>query len=197
MTPAFLQNKYILAIVKIGIVLYASVMAPSLPDSALAFLQSTPVKILFVALIAYTSLKDVQLSILIGCAFVLSINVISGRDILESYANITDAYSKNKSPQKLIEPSFYIYPGCMDMTLAQLLEFFENDSHKLQKTSHYVFRHLQEKVDKTPVEAELLYFARAAGLGHNIKLSDKTAPLIATMLLNYGYQLSDTCQPPN
>lgn len=190
------KNKYFLASLKIAIILYASILAPRLPDNIVDVLQTTPAKIIFVALIAYLSIKDIQMSILVACAFVLSINVISGRGILESYANLDDAFSPHKGPQKLIEPSFFIYPGCLDMKISDLLEFFENDEHKLQNTVHYVFRHYQEKVDKTPVEKELLYYARTAGLPHNIPLDDKNAPLIATMLLNHGYKLSDTCLPP-
>jgi hypothetical protein len=191
------DNKYVLAILKITIILYASILAPKLPDQAVSFLQSTPAKIVIVALIAFSALKDVQLSILLACAFVLSINVISGRGILESYANMDDAFSIKKNPQSLITPLNDIYPGCHDITLADLLEFFESDSHKLQDTVHYIFKYLQENVDKTPAEKELLYYARTAGLGYNEGLSDKNAPLIATMLLNHGYKFSETCQPPH
>ena len=196
-TDAVFQNKYVLAVVKIVIIFYASILAPKLPEQAVTVLQSTPAKIIAVAIIAYLAMKDIQMAILLACAFVLSINVISGRGILESYANMEDAFSGEHNPQALIEPTFFIYPGCLDMTLADLLEFFESDSHKLQDTVHFVFKHYQEKVDKTPAEKEMMYYARAAGLGHNVAPSDKNAPLIATMLLNYGYKFSETCQPPN
>jgi hypothetical protein len=191
------ENKYVLAILKITIILYASILAPRLPEQAVGFLQSTPAKIVVVFLIAFSAFKDIQLSILLACAFVLSINVISGRGILESYGNISDVFSGKKNPQALIEPKSNIYPGCHDMTLGELLSFFENDSHKLQQTVHYVFKYLQENTDKTPAEKELLYYAQTAGLGHNVELNDRNAPLIATMLLNYGYKFSETCQPPH
>lgn len=191
-----LENPYVLATLKVGIIVYASIFAPRLPEKVVDILQTTPVKIAFVAAIAFTALRDVQMSLLLACAFVLSINVLSGRSILESYANIDSAFEGKKSSQGLIEPIFFVYPGCVNMTMKDLVAFFDNDEHKLQKTVHYVFQVYSEKLEKTDSETAILTYARYAGLPHNIALNDKNAPLIATMLLQYGYKLSETCLPP-
>ena len=43
----------------------------------------------------------------------------------------------------------------------------------------------------------LIKIARAVGLPYNVELNDNNAPLIATILLNYGYKISEDCQVPH
>lgn len=191
-----MKDPYFLATIKVAIIVYAGVFAPRLPDKVVDFMKTTPMKILFATLIIFSALHDLQISLLLACAFVLSINVLSGRGILEGYADITGAFTGKKNPQGIIEPTFFIYPGCMNITFADLLAFFDGDKYKLQETVHYVFRKYNEKLDIKDSEKALIAYARYAGLPHNVEFNDKNAPLIATMLLQYGYKLSDTCLPP-
>lgn len=191
-----LDNTYFLATMKVIMIVYASIFAPRLPDKVVNVLQTTPVKIVFVAAVAFSALRDIQMSLLIACAFVLSINVLSGRSILESYANINSVYNGKKNPQELIEPNFFVYPGCVNIKKADLISFFDEDQHKLQKTVHYVFKEYAQKLEKTDSEKAILTYARYAGLPHNVAINDKNAPLIATMLLQYGYKLSESCKVP-
>lgn len=191
-----LENVYFQTTVKLLLIVYASAIAPRLPEGVIEFMQTTPMRIIFLAGITYFALAgDLQMSLLLACALVLSVNVLSGRGLLESYMNLGDAFSGAKNPQSLIEPSFFIYPGCVDMKYQDLLEFFEGDAHKLQEAIHYVFKRL-DKEPKGTAEETLIKYARAAGIPHNIAFNDDNAPLIATMLMNYGYKLNDKCLPP-
>jgi hypothetical protein len=192
----FLENKYFQTSVKLLLILYASTVAPRLPANAVSFMQSTIIRIVSLAAITYFSLQgDLQMSLLLACALVLSSNLLSGRSLLESYADIKSSFSGKKNPQQLLEPQFYIYPGCLNMKLADLLELFENDKDKLQETIHYVFKRLNQE-PRSSADKTLVQYAHYAGLPHNVAFNDSNAPLIATMLMQYGYKLSDTCKAP-
>ena len=193
----FLENVYFQTSIKLLLILYASTVAPRLPQQATSFLQSTIIRIIFLTAITYFALQsNLQISLLLACAFVIGANILSGRSLLESYADIKDSFNGKKNPQSLIEPTFFIYPGCLNMKIADLLELFGNDSHKLQETIHYVFKRLNQEPNKS-ADKTLIQYAHAAGLPHNVAFTDDNAPLIATMLMNYGYKLSDTCHAPN
>jgi predicted nucleotide-binding protein (sugar kinase/HSP70/actin superfamily) len=68
---------------------------------------------------------------------------------------------------------------------------------KLQNTIMYAVKellaNLKNKTDKEVVE----YIARAIGLPHNLAISDENAPLLATLLMYYGFKVTDTCTAPN
>ena len=52
--------------------------------------------------------------------------------------------------------------------------------------------HLSSKDEKAKVK----YIARAVGLPYNLKLNDENAPLLATLLMYYGFKISNTCSVP-
>jgi|688.fasta_scaffold283506_1 hypothetical protein len=202
-----LQNPYLMAVLKVGLILYASRIAPTTPDYVQNTFQNTFVKIIAIALLAYISEVDFQLAILLAIVLVLGANLLGGRGVFESYNNLGEYQvdmSKHtnllgKSAEigkfKLIESLSDNYPGCNKVTLKDLLALFNGDAPKLQKTVHYAFSELHASLTGNDKE-NLLRVARAAGLPYNVELSDQNAPLIATILLNYGYIVSDTCQPP-
>lgn len=102
----FLRNPYIMAILKIALVLYASQIAPRVSPYVTSIFQLTIVKIIFIALIAYVAEVDFQLAIILAVIFVLSINLLSGRGPLESYNNTDDdnlhLYTKESAFQEPI-----------------------------------------------------------------------------------------------
>lgn len=206
-----LDNPYIMAVIKIVLILYASQIAPKLPSLAQNTLQNTFVKIIGVALIAYLAEVDFQLSIILAVIFVLSTNLLSGRSVFESYDNIE--YGKYHADQskyvdllgspstigtaKLQESLSDNYPGCNKVTIKDLLALFDGDAMKLQKTVQYAINDIMKKLPSdSDAKTNLTKIARAVGLPYNVKLIDSNASLIATMLLQYGYKVSDDCQVP-
>lgn len=202
-----LQNPYLMAILKVGLVLYASSIAPKLPTFMQTTFENTFVKIIAIALLAYISEVDFQLAILLAIVLVLGANLLGGRGVFESYDNVA-TYQRDMTKYtnllgqpvqigdfKLQESLSDNYPGCNRVTLKDLLALFDGDAPKLQKTVQYAFSELNAVLAGKDKD-NLLRIARAAGLPYNVDLSDENAPLIATILLNYGYKVSDTCQPP-
>lgn len=207
-----LQNPYLMAVLKVGLILYASRIAPKMPSYVQNTFENTFVKIIAIALLAYISEVDFQLAILLAIVLVLGTNLLGGRGIFESYNNIefnsVGQYQSDMTKYtnllgkpaqigkfKLMESLSDNYPGCNKVTLKDLLVLFNGDAPKLQKTVQYAFSELNSILAGKDKE-NLLRVARAAGLPYNVELSDENAPLIATILLNYGYKVSDTCQAP-
>jgi hypothetical protein len=187
-----MENVYFQMIAKLFLIVYASILAPRLSADAVGFMQSAPVRIAFIIAIVYVArLGDLQMSLLLVCALVLTVNSKK----LEGYINYGDAFKGKKNLQTLLDPKYHLYPGCVDMKLKDLLDFFEGDKHKMQEAIHYVFKRLDQE-PKGTAEKTLMAYARAAGLPYNAPLNDDNAPLLATLLINYGYKLSDSCLPP-
>jgi small basic protein len=208
-----LKNPYVMAILKVCLILYASQLAPRAPPTVSNFFSNTFVKIIAIALLAYISELDFQLAIILAIIFVLGTNILSGRGILESYGNLTNLspgqYQSDMTKYttllgkpvqihnaKLIESISDTYPGCTNVTLSDLLNIFDGDRVKLQKTVTYTFTELNKALPKGTGKENLIKIARAVGLPYNVELNDANAPLIATILLNYGYKISETCQVP-
>lgn len=209
-----LRNPYIMAVLKVGLVLYAARIAPTLPSLAQDSLQNTFVKIILIALLAYISEVDFQLAILLAIVLVLGANLLSGRGVFESYDNVslntvgtyhndmtkyTDLLGKPAQigKFKLIESLSDNYPGCNKVTVKDLVALFDGDALKLQQTVQYAFSELHSSLPEGKARDNMLRMARAAGLPYNVELNDETAPFVATLLLNYGYKVSDDCQAPN
>ena len=95
----------------------------------------------------------------------------------------------------LMESQTNVFPGCVKITMNDLLSLFDGNPSKLQETVSNVFFELQKTLPKDESEKNLLKMARAVGLPYNVEMNDSNAPLIATLLLNYGYKITDTCQP--
>lgn len=208
-----LRNPYIMAVLKVGLVLYAARIAPQLPSMVQDSFQNTFVKIVLIALLAYISEVDFQLAILLAIALVLGANLLSGRGVFESYGNVelntiathhsdmtqyTDLLGKPAQigKFKIMESVSDNYPGCNKVTIKDLVSLFDGDALKLQQTAQYAFSELHSALPAGKAKDNMVRMARAAGLPYNVELSDENAPFIATLLLNYGYKVSDDCQAP-
>lgn len=202
-----LSNVYIMSILKITLALYAVQIAPTAPEFLQNIFKNTYAKIILIFLIIYLSEHDFQLAILLSVIYVLAMNLLAGRGILESYADFDPGmYNWNADGSRgkeinakftLIEPKTMIYPGCQDITMEQLYQAFGGDVNKLTQTTQYAFRELLSKLKTKDSKESLTKIAYAAGLPYNMSFDKKeTAPYIATLLVNYGFIISDTCQPP-
>lgn len=206
-----LRNPYAMASLKIFLALYAAQLAPKLPSGLSTLFQNTLVKIISVALIAYLADIDFQLSVMMAIVFVLGLNTLSGRGLLESYKDTRGTFEKDTSKifdllgkpvavgkQKMLESHTDEYPGCTTITLKDLLDVFDSDHLKLQQTVRYSFHGLMEQLPpNSDAQTKLLKTARAIGLPYSVELNDENAPFLASLLLNAGYSISKTCTAPN
>ena len=84
-----LSNPYIMAVLKVGLVLFAAQIAPRTPPYIQDFFKNTYVKLILISLIVYISEKDLQLALLVSIIFVLGSNLLSGRAYLESFQSFS------------------------------------------------------------------------------------------------------------
>jgi hypothetical protein len=191
-----LSNPYIMAVLKISLALYGAQIAPKSPKYIEDLFKNTFVKILLIFLIIYLSERDFQLAILLAVIYVLGMNIASGRGVFESFSNYSSEYKG--SGAKMLEPKTMLYPGCSDVTMDDLYKMFEGNQTKMQNSVQYSFQELLLK-SKTKDSKELVMkLAYAAGLPYNLSFDKpETAPYIATLLVNYGFEINDKCQPPN
>lgn len=190
-----LMNPYIMAVVKLTLVLYAVKIAPALPQAVETAFNNVFVKIFLIMLIIYLSERDFQFAIILAIIYVMGMNLASGRGFFESFAN----YSAEYTPQttaKLIEPKTAIYPGCLNMTMADLEKAFDGDQQKLIAATTLAFKELVSMIKDKSAKERLMQIAYASGLPYNIKMTDENAPYIATILLYRGFDLGNTCTPP-
>jgi hypothetical protein len=191
-----LSNPYIMAIVKVGLALYAAQIAPKTPEYLQVLFQNTYVKLIAIATIAYLGERDIQLAILIAIVYVFGMNLLSGRGILESFSEYSSNY-KSSGDFTLIEPKTSIYPGCQKVTMDDLYKVFEGDNAKMNQTVQYSFQELMARSSSKDSKDMLTKLAYAAGLPYNLSFDKpETARYIATLLVNYGFNINDLCQPP-
>lgn len=191
-----LSNPYIMAILKVGLTLYAAQIAPKTPQYLQDWFQNTYVKLFAIGLIVFLSERDIQLAILVSIIYVFGMNLLSGRGILESFADYSSEY-KPYSESKLIEPQTAIYPGCQNVTMNDLYKAFDGDRIKMNQTVQYSFQELMARTKSKDSKELLTKIAYAAGLPYNLSFDKpETAPYIATLLVNYGFNINDLCKPP-
>lgn len=190
-----LRNPYVMAVLKITIALYAAQLAPRVPASVSALFNNTFVKIIAVALIAYISERDLQLALMLAVLYVLSMNLLSGRGFLESFANYSSDY-KPAGNFTLLEPKTAIYPGCQDIKLADLQAAFDGDKIKLHTAAQYAYGELLNQAKDKKSKEILMQMAYAVGLPHNIEFTDENAPYISTLLMYAGFNIGGKCIPP-
>lgn len=138
--------------------LYASMVAPDLPPQASILFDNALFRLVVLFLIVWTNSQDPTLSLLIAVGLVISMNVLSGRRLLEFFR---------------IEQNTNVYPGCLGLNMADILAVFDGNEEAMHQALYN------------------------AGLERNIPLNDEFAPLIATRLINYGYDLGDRCNLDN
>jgi hypothetical protein len=210
-----LQNPYVMAVLKISLILYAAQIAPRLPNMASATLQNTFVKIAAIALTAYIAEVDFQLAIILAIIFVIGINVSAGRGFFESYENMGmmedqgPFYADQTKYQTLLQKPAVVgnavlldsysdsYSACDNIKMADLLAVFDNDHLKLQNTVMYAYKELANKLPKdSDAMTNLVKMVKAVGAPGNIQFTDASAPILATILINAGFVINDKCRAP-
>jgi len=75
------KNKNTKTILALVLALYASAVAPALPNNIILFFDSIVGKLLFIFLIAYVASRDVQVAIMLAVAFIITLTIINRRRI--------------------------------------------------------------------------------------------------------------------
>ena len=145
--------------ISLFIILYATHLGPTLPKKWLQFVNNAYFRIVAIALMMWTATSDPALSLVMAVLFVALVNRANNKNILENFT--------------WEGPQTGIYPGCLNMTVNDLLESFGNDEVKLAQAI---------AMSKIPA---------------NIDLSDYYAPIIATYLMYSGFNLKSPCTPPS
>jgi hypothetical protein len=143
----------------LSLVLYAGFAAPSLPKVVLVLFDNPFFRILFLSLVMWNINDDPSMSIILAMIFVMGMNTLAGKKLLERF--------------ELLDQTTNILPGCLNITLNDILLSFDKNTKRLKKAMV------------------------KAGVPYNLKVNDENAPHIATYLINHGYSLSDTCSLPS
>lgn len=89
----FLRNEYVTAVVALFVVLYASNVAPKVPQ-VISDLFSNPIFRVFVLfLVAYISNKNPSVALLVSIAFVVTLNVINRQEAEEGFLDVIDTFN--------------------------------------------------------------------------------------------------------
>ena len=192
-----LENPYFLAFLKIFLIVYAFRLAPRLPNNFEKLFDNTFVKIAGITMIAWLSNKDFQLSLMLAIIFVLTINFVVGNPLVETFDSYSKVYKPYDITQKLLEPMSDIFPGCSKLTMNDLGMAFSGDAVKLQNAVKYSYSELIKNLPPNSDEKKTVeIISKAVGLPYNIEFNDANAPLIGTMLMMQGFNLSATCHMP-
>jgi hypothetical protein len=190
-----LRNPYVMAILKVSLILYAARIAPNPPVYLQRLFENTFFKIFAIFLIMIFVDVDFQLAILFATIYVITMNYLSGRKLLESFAPF-DKDAKFDERATLISPTGHIFPSCVNVKVDDLLKLFEGDSAQLQRAAHLSFQHLVSNMKDTPAKERLERIARVTGLPSNLEINDANAPYVATLLVNYNVEVNESCRPP-
>jgi hypothetical protein len=84
---AQLQNPAVSGTLNILLILYASIVAPDLPEFLRVFFSSVVGKIIIVALIALTASRNINVAVLIAVGFVITLNSLRTEEFSNNIAN--------------------------------------------------------------------------------------------------------------
>ena len=81
-----LNNQTVVNVLTLVLGLYAALAAPALPNSVILFFDTLVGKLLLLFLIGYTASQNIQVSLMVAVAFVVTLQVINKRQT-EEYIN--------------------------------------------------------------------------------------------------------------
>jgi len=80
-----LDQPIIHGMLRLFLILYGTMVAPSLPDAVLKWFNFVPFRILILFLIVWIEKHDPASAILAAIAFYMTLNVLSGKQIFEKF----------------------------------------------------------------------------------------------------------------
>lgn len=94
-----LDNKYVSGMVKVFLVLYASLVAPKLPAGLVKLFQNPAFKVLVLFLIVYVGMKDPTVALLVAVGFTVSMVTLNKLETVKDLGGLLDTVVD--SPQKV------------------------------------------------------------------------------------------------
>jgi len=155
-------HPYVLPALRLFLILYAAIIVPTLPSNVSWLFDNFAFRIVILALILWTGNQDASTSVTVAMLFVMVINLMNKKSLFERFRTF----------ERFEGPKTAILPTCLNYTVFDLLESFQNDKNALLQAC---------LVSRVP---------------SNVKVTDEFAPLIATYLINYGFKLKAPCGPP-
>ena len=149
-----LQNPYVSAVLHIIFIGYASKFATQIPVQYHWIVLNPLFRVAILSLVLWSSSKNQGFAFSLMAAYVTLLYFLGKR--YEGFTGFETA----------------IYPGCTNLTVADLLDAFQGSRESLTQA----------------MQTSLVPF--------NIIISDDTAPLIGTYLMNNNYKLKTPCAPP-
>jgi hypothetical protein len=122
---------------------------------------------------------------LIALGFIVTINVLSGKQLLEKFT--------------LVEDKTSVLPGCLNISKQNLLEAFDNNPDKLRSILGQI-NVPYNLIDRLFITTQQYNDLKTNGFTDQKigEISEDAAPLVATYLINWGYNISSSCKlPPN
>jgi len=150
------ERPEVATVLKLVVILYIFLAAQSLPFGIVQFFNSFWFRLACTAFIAYWANSNVEVAIIVAVVLCVLANLVNKKGPFENFEG----------------PQTAIYPGCLNMTVFDLLESFNNDKEALMNAM---------LVSKVPGD---------------VAINDYYAPLISTYLLNQGFVLKSPCTPP-
>ena len=153
---SFLEKDEVATAIKLVVLLYVVMAAPMLPFGIVQYFDTFWFRLIFAVAIAFLANSEPKVAIITGFVFCVLINLINNKGPFENFEG----------------PQTAIFPGCLNMTVFDLLESFNNDKEALMNA---------------------MMVSRVPG---DVAINDYYAPLISTYLLNQGFVLKSPCKPP-
>tara|TARA_Y100000590_G_C15384312_1_gene887605 strand:- start:332 stop:763 length:432 start_codon:yes stop_codon:yes gene_type:complete len=101
----FLNDKKVTTILSVLIIFYASVIAPSLPNSVIVFFDNSFGKLVLLFVVAYLASQNTQVAILVSIAFFLTLYYMNRRENFRNNNNKINTKDEAKVPE-LPSPKF-------------------------------------------------------------------------------------------
>lgn len=82
-----LKNQYITGILTLGLILYASMARPGLPEGLVTLFDHGGFRFMFCALIVYVASKNIRVALIVALAFVVTMSVLNEQKIAEGFTD--------------------------------------------------------------------------------------------------------------
>lgn len=124
-----LDNKTVTLVISMILALYSALAAPALPDSVILFFDTIVGKVLLLFLIGFTASRNIQVSLMIAVAFVITLHIANKRTT-EQYINFLKRENfislNNQTEEADVNESFRSFG--FDAAVRQGVEKFEGEN---------------------------------------------------------------------
>lgn len=153
----FLGKSMMGSLLKIFLILYSSVVAPQLSDKVLEFFKNPFVKFLGLVLIVYSGTKDLQTSMLMTIAFIVTMVSIAKLDTIKSIMTALDVPIDSAQKvgnelldgaQELVDDAVGVIPEPVSSLVSPVTKMANSVVDSLQDVANMVVDGTQDTVGK-------------------------------------------------